>query len=166
MKNVSIILLKKTSQPRKKQKLCLKKWQKIDKKVPKKSTQPRKKWNFVWKKWYFFTQKYLPAPQKTEILHEKMTKNWPKRASCPAKTEVFPEKNVFFTQKVLPAAQKTEILHEKITKKWQKGTKKSTQPRKNLKFCMKNWKPSYVPDPQLHQMFKPITKIFCTFLPI
>ena len=42
---------------------------------------------------YFFTQKYLPASQKTEILHEKMTKNWqkssPKKAPSPAKTWSF-----------------------------------------------------------------------------
>ena len=38
---------------------------------------------------------------------------------------------------------------------------------------MKNWKPSYLwgfwkknLDPQLHQIFKPIRKFFCTFLPL
>ena len=40
----------------------------------KKSIQPRKNVKFCLKKRYFFTQKDLPAPQKTEILHEKMTK--------------------------------------------------------------------------------------------
>ena len=42
---------------------------------------------------YFFTQKYLPAPQKTEILQEKMTKKWqkssPKRARTQARTWSF-----------------------------------------------------------------------------
>ena len=116
-------LLKKTSQPRKKLKFCMKKWQKNDKKryqkehpAPqnlifcmkkkfffyskrsptlaknwifawkydkkltkkgtKKSTQPRKNWSFAWKKLSFFTQKYHPAPQKTDFFNEKMTKNW------------------------------------------------------------------------------------------
>ena len=40
----------------------------------KKSTQPPKNVKFFIKKSIFFTQKDLPAPQKTEILHEKMTK--------------------------------------------------------------------------------------------
>ena len=65
----------------------------------------------------FITQKVLSASQKTEILHEKMTKKVPKRASSPAKTEFLPEKLSFFTQKYLPAPQKTEILQEKMTKK-------------------------------------------------
>ena len=52
-----------------------------------------------------------------------------------------------------------------------KGTKKSTHPFKNLKFCMKNEKrPTYRDyekknlDPQLYQIFKPIRKFSCTFL--
>ena len=44
-------LLKNTSQPHKKLKFCMKKWQKINKKVP-----PKK----------------YPAPQTTEVLHEKL----------------------------------------------------------------------------------------------
>ena len=38
----------------------------------KKSIQPLKNWIFGRKKLYFYTQKYLPAPQKTEVLHEKL----------------------------------------------------------------------------------------------
>ena len=34
-------------------------------------------------------------------------------------------------------------LGTKRQKNDKKGTKKTTQPRKKLKFCMKNWKPSY-----------------------
>ena len=51
--------------------------------------------------------------------------------------------------------------------------KKSTYLLKKLKFCMKiENRPPYVDfekkilDPQLHQIFKPIRKFFCTFLPI
>ena len=69
-------LVKKTSQLRKKLKFCMKKWQKNNKKVPKKSAQPRKNWSFAWKKLSFFTQKYHPAPQKTDFFNEKMTKSW------------------------------------------------------------------------------------------
>ena len=65
------------------------------------------------KKIVFFTQKDFPASQKTEILHEKMTKKVPKRPPSTAKTEVLHEKNVFFL------------------------LKKTTQPRKKLKFGMK-----------------------------
>ena len=61
----------------------------------------------------FFTQKDLPASQKNEILHEKMTKYVPKRPTSPAKTEVLHEKKSIFL------------------------LKKTTQPRKKLKFCMK-----------------------------
>jgi len=58
-------------------------------------------------------QKDLPASQKNEILHEKMTKYVPKRPTSPAKTEVLHEKKSIFL------------------------LKKTTQPRKKLKFCMK-----------------------------
>ena len=65
----------------------------------------------------FFTQKDLPASQKNEILHEKMTKYVPKRPTSPAKTEVLHEKKkYFFTQKDHPAPQKAEVLHEKMPK--------------------------------------------------
>ena len=68
---------------------------------------------------FFFTQKDLPASQKTEILHEKMTKKWqkkvPKRAPSPAKSDILHEKKVFFL------------------------LKKVTHPRKKLNFCMKKW---------------------------
>ena len=45
----------------------------------------------------FFTQKDLTASQKTEILHEKMTKKCQKRY-----------------QKEHPSPQKPEVLHEKL----------------------------------------------------
>ena len=106
----------------------------------KKSTQPPKNVKFCIQKVSFFTQKEHPASQKTEFLHEKMTKNVPKRLPTPAKTEVMHEKKCLFL------------------------LKKTTQPRKKLKYCMKKMKKN--PDPQLHQMFKPITNFFSTFLPI
>ena len=61
----------------------------------------------------FFTQKDLPASQKTAILHEKMTKMVPKTRPNPAKSDV---------------------LHEK---KFRFLLKKTIQPRKKVKFCMK-----------------------------
>ena len=71
--------------------------QKNDKKGTKKTTQPRKKLKFCMKILSFFTQKDLPASQKTEILHEKLTNNWQKSS-----------------QKEHPAPQKPEVLHEKL----------------------------------------------------
>ena len=45
----------------------------------------------------FFTQKGHPAPQKAEVLHEKMTKNWQKvdqkNEKPPQKTRSFARKN-------------------------------------------------------------------------
>ena len=75
----------------------MKKWQKIDKKVLTKSTRPRKNWCFTWKKLSFFTQKYLPAPQKTKNLNEQFTKNDQK---VPKKKET---RHFIF-----------EVLHEKL----------------------------------------------------
>ena len=49
----------------------------------------------------------------------------------------------FFTQKDLSASQKNEFLYDKMTNA-KKGTKKSTQPPKNLKFFMKYRKSSYL----------------------
>ena len=74
--NIVFLLLKKTSQPRKKLKFCMKNGKKTTKKGTKKSTQPRKNWSFAWKKKFFFTQKNHPASQKTKFLHKKMTKKW------------------------------------------------------------------------------------------
>ena len=78
-----------------------------------------------------------------------MTQKVPKRPPSPANTEVLHEKKMsFFTQKEHPAPQ-------------------------ILKFCMKiENRPTYRdfvkknPDPQLHNLFKPITKFFCAFLVI
>ena len=61
LKNNVFFLLKKTSQPRKKQKICMKKWQK---KYQKEHPDPQKR-EVLHKKKYFFTQKDLPASQKT-----------------------------------------------------------------------------------------------------
>ena len=63
----------------------------------KKTTQPTKNWSFAWKKISFFTQKDLPASQKTEIFHEKITKKCQKRY-----------------RKEHPSLQKAEVLHEKL----------------------------------------------------
>ena len=69
---------------------------KLTKKGTKKTTHPRKNWSFAWKKCIFFTQKDHPAPQKAEVLHEKMTKNWQKvdqkNEKPPVKPEVLHEK--------------------------------------------------------------------------
>ena len=48
----------------------------MTKKFPQKSTYPGKNVKFHLKKLSFFTQKYHPAPQKTDFFNEKMTKNW------------------------------------------------------------------------------------------
>ena len=69
-----------------------------------------------------------------------MRKKEPKRAPSPPKTEVVHDICFlfFFTQKSPPPAlQKIEILNEK-DKIDKKGTNKSIQPRKNMKFLMKN----------------------------
>ena len=96
----------------------------------KKSIQPCKNWSFAWKSLSFFTQKDLPASRKTEILNEKMTKNWqkkvPKRAPSRSKTWSFAWK--------MENRPTTGDFEKKIL------------------------------DPQLHQIFKPIRKFFCTFL--
>ena len=119
----------------------------------------------------FFTQKDHPAPQKSEVLHKKMTKKVPKRAPNPAKTEVLHEKKCLFL------------------------LKKTTQPRKKLKFCIKKDKKltkmtqkmknnlkkpevlheklkTVIPmrilkkksQPPTYQIFKPIRNFFCAFL--
>ena len=125
-------LHEKTTQPPKKPKFCMKKLHKNDKKGTKKSIQPPKIRSFVWKKLSFFTLKHLPASQKTEIVHEKMTKNWQKRAPTPAKTWSFAWKNCLFLLKNTTQPRKKLKF---CMKKWQKidkkGTKKSIQPRKN-----------------------------------
>ena len=54
-----------------------------------------------------------------------------------------------WTQKTTQTRKKPEVLHEKMKIVLPMGILK----KKNL-------------DPQLHQIFKPIRKFFCTFLPI
>ena len=51
----------------------------------KKTTQPRKKLKFCMKILSFFTQKDLPASQKTEILHQKNDKKGTKKTTQPRK---------------------------------------------------------------------------------
>ena len=68
-------LLKKTIQPRKNLKFCIKKWHK---RYQKDHPSPQKL-KFCMKKKYFFTQKDHPPPHKPEVLHEQMRKNWQKR---------------------------------------------------------------------------------------
>ena len=48
-----------------------------------------------------------------------------------------------FASRVSPRALRPAGLAH-LRKMTKIGTKKSTQPRKKLKFCMKNWKPSYL----------------------
>ena len=96
----------------------------------KKSIQPRKNIIFARKKLYFFTQKYLPAPQKAEILQEQMTKKWQKSSPKKARTQA---------------------------RTWSFAWKIENRPTYG-DFEKKNL------DPQLHQIFKPIRKFFCTFL--
>ena len=59
----------------------------------KKTTQPRKNWSFVWKKLSFFTQKDLPASQKTEFLHDK---KWQKKFQKRYQKEHLPAQRFFF----------------------------------------------------------------------
>ena len=96
--------------------------------VLKKSIQPLKNWSFAWKKLSFLTQKDLPASQKTEILHDKMTKKstkkFPKRASSPAKSEVLQKKKCLFYSKRPPSPAKNSSFAWKNDKKL---TKKMTQ---------------------------------------
>ena len=83
----------------------------------KKASSPAKPEILPKKQCLFFTQKDLPASQKTEILHEKMTKKGTKKSTQPPKNvNFFIKKSNFFTQKEHPASQKTEVLHEKKTK--------------------------------------------------
>ena len=112
-------LHEKTTQPPKKPKFCMKKLHKNDKKGTKKSIQPLKIRSFVWKKLSFFTLKDLPASQKSEIVHEKMTTNWQKRY-----------------RKEHPPPQKPEVLHEKMTKNGQKRYQKEhPAPLKSTSFA-------------------------------
>ena len=67
-------------------------------------------------------------------------------------------------------ARSPRIKQKKWQKSAKKGTKKSTHPRKNLKFCMKNWKSSYLcgfwkknSRPPTSPNFKTHKKIFLHF---
>ena len=97
----------------------------------------------------FFTQKDLPASQKTEILHEKWQKNDKKRYQkehpAPQKLKFCMKKKVFFYSKKPPSLAKNKIFAEKKYKKMTKNwPKKADNQAWNLKFCMKNLKSSYL----------------------
>ena len=121
---------------------------KITKKGTKNTTQPRKNWSFAKKHVVFFTQKDLPASQKTEILHEKWQRNEKKstkKSTQPRKNWSFAWKKFFFYSKRPPSLAKNWIFawknDKKLTKKW---PKKADTSSKMLKFCMKNLKSSYL----------------------
>ena len=69
-----LFLLKNTSQPRKKLKFCMKKWQKNEKKGTKKTTQPRKNWSFAWKKCIFLHKKTTQPRKKLKFGMKKCQK--------------------------------------------------------------------------------------------
>ena len=66
----------------------------------------------------FFSQKDHPPPQKLKFCLKK---------------------NVFFYSQRPPSLARKLNFAWKNDKSAKKGTEKSTHPRKNLKFCMKNW---------------------------
>ena len=77
----------------------------------------------------------------------------------------------FFTQKDLPSSKKPEILHENMTTNWQKFTLREHPAPQKTKILDKHKNPPkigdfeiYVPQPQLHQTFKPIKKFPYTLL--
>ena len=99
---------------------------------------------------YFFTQKDHPAPQKLIVLHEKKCR--------------------FLLKKTIQPRKKLKLCIKKLTKKL---PKRAPSPAKTSCFaCKIENRPTYgdfekkILDPQLHQIFKPIRKFFCTFLPI
>ena len=69
---------------------------------------------FRMKKIVFLTQKDLSDSQKTEIVHDKMTKKstkkFPKRASSPAKSEVLQKKKCLFYLKRPPSPAKNSSV--------------------------------------------------------
>ena len=111
--------------------------------------------------------KIPPSPSKTEVLHAKYCIFYSKKTTQPPKKLMFSIKNwQKIDQKAHPAPQKVKFCMKKIVffyshrpprlpKHWigawkndkkvpKKGTKKSIHSRKKLKFCMKNWKSSYL----------------------
>ena len=101
-----------------------------------------KNWNFAWKN----------------------DKKGTKKTTQPRKNWSFAWKKLsIFTQKYHPASQKTEVLHKKMTKNWLKNwPKKGKTTYKNLKFCMKKWKSSYlwgfwknIPNPNFNKLLNP-----------
>ena len=85
--------LKKTSQPRKKQKFCMTKWQKYRQKSSQKEHPAPQKLKLCKKKKFIFYLKRPPNPAKNSSFawknDKKLTKNWPKIPSSPAKTWSF-----------------------------------------------------------------------------
>ena len=116
----------------------------MTKKVPKIPPSPPKTKILDEKCVYYFTQKDLPASQKTEIVLEKMTKNWQKSSQkehqTPQKVKFCMKKMVFFYSKIPPSPAKNWNFAWKNDKKLTKKIKNHLNP----KFCMKNWKPSYL----------------------
>ena len=106
-----------------------KKW---EKKVPKRAPSPPKTWSFISKNCLFLLKNTSQPRKKLKFCKKK----WPKNDK-----KVPPKEH--------PAPQKPEVLHEKL---------KIVLPMGILK--------KKSPPPQLHQIFKPIRKFFCTFLPI
>ena len=142
--------------------------------VLKKSIKPHQKWSFVWKYCLSLLKKTSQPLKKLKFCMKKWQKRYQKEHPAQQKLIFCQKKMSFFTQKYLPASQKTEMLHGKMTKNWQKSSpKKAPSPPKNWSFAWKIEKrPTigdfeiYFLDPQLHQIFNPIRKFFCSFLPI
>ena len=134
---------------------------KNDKKCTKKTTHPRKNWSFAWKKCIFFTQKDHPAPQKAEVLHEKMPKKLTSKLTKKWKTT--PKKEKYhsnmkkihkMTKKVPkrpPSPAKAEVLHEK---KMFLYLKRPPSPAKSWSLAWKNAK----------KLTKKLTKKYVIFL--
>ena len=142
--------------------------------VLKKSIKPHQKWSFVWKYCLSLLKKTSQPLKKLKFCMTKWQKRYQKEHPAQQKLNFCQKKLSFFTQKYLPAPQKTEILQEKMTKKWQKSSPKRARTQaRTWSFAWKiENRPTYGDfekknlDPQLHQIFKPIRKFSCTFLPI
>ena len=120
----------------------------------KRPPSPAKSWSFEWKmpkNWQKIDQKNEKPPQKTRSFawkiencptygdFEKLTKKCQKKVPKRARTC---SKSWRFAWKI--ENHPTYEDFEKLTKVPKKGTKKSTYLLKKLKFCMKNWKSSYL----------------------
>ena len=108
-----------------------------------------KKWQKIDKK---SSQKEHPAPQKLKFCKKKKFFFYSKRPPNPAKNSNFAWKN-----------------DKKLTKKLTQKKKNHLKNTWSFAWKIEN-RPTYgdfekkILDPQLHQIFKPIRKFFCTFL--